>query len=220
MAVGIVPPAGRALGSVAIVGLIVGFLLINVGAVLAKPGQGNSQNAKLCADWPSLYRSDGTQFANRDECVSYGATGGTILTSPPVTPLPYVVVVDAPSAAAGTYGASGSQFGPGASGLVGALTLVNDGTASTTDGCSPLVGFTAGALAIIDDGGCAHVDKVLNAQNAGAVGVIVVSATSGPPTTLQGTSASVTIPAVMVAQADGAIIKVGLPAVGSISPAP
>ena len=46
---------------------------------LAKQGGGNSANAKLCQKdgWRDLARADGTTFANQDECVSYGASGGT-----------------------------------------------------------------------------------------------------------------------------------------------
>jgi len=46
----------------------------------ALAGGGNSANAKLCQKngWKSLYHSDGTGFANQDDCVSYGAQGGVI----------------------------------------------------------------------------------------------------------------------------------------------
>jgi hypothetical protein len=53
-------------------------------------------------------------------------------------------------------------------------TVVNDGTgASTTDGCEPLVGFTAGRIAFIDHGNCQFALKSLNAEQAGAGGVII-----------------------------------------------
>jgi hypothetical protein len=63
-------------------------LALTVGVATATAGNGkggNSPNAKLCqkGGWTTLYRSDGTTFANQDECVSYGANGGTILTAPP-----------------------------------------------------------------------------------------------------------------------------------------
>ena len=65
-------------------------LALTVGVATATAGNGkggNSANAKLCqkGGWTTLYRSDGTTFANQDECVSYGANGGTILTAPPKT---------------------------------------------------------------------------------------------------------------------------------------
>ena len=51
---------------------------------LAKPGGGNSANAKLCqkGGWMNLVRADGTPFASETECVSYGASGGTVLPRP------------------------------------------------------------------------------------------------------------------------------------------
>ena len=60
-------------------------LTLTVGATTALAGGGNSANAKSCQKngWKSLYRSDGSTFANQDDCVSYSAHGGTILTSPP-----------------------------------------------------------------------------------------------------------------------------------------
>jgi hypothetical protein len=44
-------------------------------------------NAQLCQKngWQNLFRTDGTGFASQDDCVSYGAQGGTILTTPPAS---------------------------------------------------------------------------------------------------------------------------------------
>jgi hypothetical protein len=44
------------------------------GALAANGG--NSDNAKLCQDWPALMDSSGAQFSNEGACVSYGAHGG------------------------------------------------------------------------------------------------------------------------------------------------
>jgi hypothetical protein len=202
------------------VSLVAGLSVIGAGSVLAAPG-GNSTNAKLCNDWRSLYKEDGSRFVDRGDCTSYAAEGNTILTSPPPPPLPNLVVVDAPSPVAGSYRASGADFGPPLppAGVSGSLTLVNDGTAAPTQGCSPLVGFPAGGIALIDRGGCTYVVKVGNAQAAGAVAVIIVNDVPGDPTTLDGSAPNVTISAVMVSQADGATIKAGLPATGLVRPA-
>lgn len=201
------------------------LVVLTAGAVLAAPGR-NNDSAKLCRSWSSLYREDGSTFVDRSDCTSYAARGGVILTSPPTTttppppPLPNQVVVNAPSAAAGTYPASGADFGPPVSqAITGVLVLVNDGTASSTLGCSPLVGFPAGGIALVDRGGCDDVTKAANAQAAGAVAVIVANSVAGDPTTLTG-SGPITIPAVMISQASGATIKAGLPAVGTVRPAP
>lgn len=61
-------------------------LALTVGVATATAGNGgNSANAKLCQKdgWQTLYTSSGATFANQDDCVSYGAEGGTLLTSPP-----------------------------------------------------------------------------------------------------------------------------------------
>jgi hypothetical protein len=136
--------------------------------------------------------------------------------------LPNQVTVDVPSSAAGTYEANGASFGPAPdeAGLAGAIVLVNDGTADPTEGCSPLVGFPAGAIALIDRGSCGFTQKVNNAQDAGAVAVIVANNQGGTPTNLGGSDPGIVIPAVHVSQADGNTIKSGLPATGSVQSAP
>jgi hypothetical protein len=55
-------------------------LALTVGVATANAGGGNSGNAKLCQNggWQHLYRSDGSSFASEEDCVSYGAHGGTL----------------------------------------------------------------------------------------------------------------------------------------------
>jgi hypothetical protein len=137
-------------------------------------------------------------------------------------PPPPRVVIDAPSSAAGTYEAVAASFGPDAptAGLAGNVVLVNDGSGSPSEGCSPLVGFPAGSIALIDRGNCPFTQKVSNAQAAGAVAAIVANNVGGPPTSMGGSDPSITIPSVMISQADGATVKAGLPATGSVHGAP
>jgi hypothetical protein len=139
--------------------------------------------------------------------------------------LPNLVTVDPPSTAAGGYQASGAAFGPAptAGGLSGAIELVNAGpspdfpAAQPSEGCGSFVGFPAGAIALVDRGTCPFVVKTANAQAAGAAAVIVANNAPGTPITMGGTDPSITIPSVMVSQADGSTIKAGLPATGSVS---
>ena len=136
--------------------------------------------------------------------------------------LPNLVTINAPSSAAGTYQASGAAFGPAptAAGFSGPLAVANDGAGvSPTDGCEPF-SVPAGAIAVVDRGNCDFNLKVFNAQNGGAGSVIVVNNAPGTPGTMGGTNPAVTIPAVMVSQADGATIKSGLPASGRVSTNP
>jgi hypothetical protein len=132
--------------------------------------------------------------------------------------LPNIVTVDQPSPAAGTYAATGAAFGPlpPTTPIAGAIELVDDGSAAPTEGCGPLIGFTAGAIALVDRGSCGFTVKVLNAQAAGAVAVIVANNVAGDPFTMGGSDPAIVIPAVMISQADGATIKAGLPATGSV----
>jgi hypothetical protein len=140
------------------------------------------------------------------------------------SPLPFEVVVDAPSAAAGAYQATGADFGPppSATGVSGAIVLVNAGPnaefpmATPTQGCGPFVGFPAGAIALVDRGQCGFAIKAANAQAAGAVAMVVANNVAGAPITMGGTDPTITIPSVMVSQADGATIKAGLPATGTV----
>jgi hypothetical protein len=133
--------------------------------------------------------------------------------------LPAEVTIDAPSSAAGTYKAAGATFGtePSEEGLAGDVVLVNDGSANPTLGCGPLVGFPAGAIALIDRGSCTFVQKAQNAQAAGAAAVIFVNNVAGDPSEPSGNDPSITIPVVQVSQADGTTIKAGLPATGRVS---
>jgi hypothetical protein len=140
----------------------------------------------------------------------------------PVGGLPNQVTIDPPSAAAGTYGAAGASFGPSLddTGLAGDIVVVDDGTDSPTEGCGGLVGFPAGAVALADRGGCTFVQKVNNAQDAGAIAVIVANNTGGDPINMSGSDPGITIPSVMVSLPDGNMIKAGLPATGRVQRSP
>ncbi|MBN8280934.1 MAG: S8 family serine peptidase, partial [Gammaproteobacteria bacterium] len=90
-------------------------------------------------------------------------------------------------------------------GIVGSF----DGVAgSTFDGCETLVNTDEleGQIAFIQRGGCDFEVKVRNAQAAGAKAVLVFS-NQGEPITMLGTRGSVTIPAVMISQADGQLLR-------------
>ena len=101
--------------------------------------------------------------------------------------------------------------------LVKELVLANDNntdnggtenaTGTTNDACQPLTNGSEinGKIAFIERGVCSFVDKVKNAQDAGAVAVIVVNRNDGSrtdyspaPLTMSGSDSSITIPAVMI----------------------
>jgi len=124
------------------------------------------------------------------------------------------VLVTAPANVAASYLAGDASFGPSVADVPvsGNVVLAIDGTAPTGDACSALVNAAAlsGNIAMVDRGTCAFAVKVQAAQDAGAIGVIVVNNVAGPAGSLGGTSATITIPAVMVSQADGNLLKAEL----------
>ncbi len=124
--------------------------------------------------------------------------------------------VNSPASIAGSYDVGTASFGPaltaaGVTGnLVQALDPANADGPSTTDACSPLVnaGAVAGNIALVDRGSCFFTVKVKNAQNAGAIAVVVVDNQEGsPPPGLGGSDPSINIPAVRITLEDGNLIK-------------
>ena len=81
--------------------------------------------------------------------------------------------------AAGTYPMGTADFGvpltyPGFSAeLVQAVDASNASGPSTTDGCTAILNNVSGKVAFMNRGTCAFAIKALNAQNAGAVGVVI-----------------------------------------------
>ena len=82
---------------------------------------------------------------------------------------------------------------------------VSAGIDSTNDGCTAFsAGAFAGAIAVIRRGTCAFSVKAINAGNAGAVAVLLANNQAG---LLSPTVPGSTIPAFMVTQADGNLIR-------------
>ena len=68
----------------------------------------------------------------------------------------------------------------------------------------------SGKIALIDRGSCAFVDKAQNAENAGAIGVIIVNNVSPGVITMGGADPGLSIPSVMITLNDGNSIKAQL----------
>lgn len=105
--------------------------------------------------------------------------------------------------AVGTAAFGAPLSAPGVSGsLAIALDVDEDGagTVSTaTDGCSAITSNVAGKIAVIDRGSCGFVVKVKNAQDAGAIAVVIAdNATGAPPAGMSGVDPLVTIPSARI----------------------
>jgi len=86
--------------------------------------------------------------------------------------------------------------------VVDVATLQNNGLA-----CSALTGSLAGGIALIQRGGCPFSDKILNAQNAGASGVIFYMQAGTQPILSPTGTGDTGIPAVMIGYSDGVNLK-------------
>lgn len=110
-----------------------------------------------------------------------------------------------------------ASYGPAptAANFGGEVVLADDGggPGTATDGCEAITNDVAGKIALIDRGACAFVTKSLNAQAAGASGVIVANNAPGGPAPMGGTSNAVNIPSVGIDLATGDAIKAALPGV-------
>jgi hypothetical protein len=122
-----------------------------------------------------------------------------VKTVSPAEPLPLI-----------TYNAS--AFGPAvpATGNLGALANIVDQAGQTGPGCEPFgaanTAAVKGKVAIISRGVCPFAVKVKNAQNAGAVGVVLVNNVAGAIAP-GGADPTVTIPSIGVSLEDGTRLK-------------
>ena len=117
------------------------------------------------------------------------------------------MIINTPSSIAGSYYAIlSTAFGGGLNpSITSDLVLADDGTGVTEDGCTALNNSTDidGKIAVIRRGDCPFVDKVNNAQNAGAIGVIIVNNVAGLPINQGGEDSGITIPTVMISRLNG-----------------
>ncbi|HEX5854920.1 MAG TPA: PA domain-containing protein [Thermoanaerobaculia bacterium] len=127
--------------------------------------------------------------------------------------------VNSPAGIAGNYEVGLAQFGPALTGagvtgnVVLALDPADGAGPLTTDACSPLTNAAAvaGKIALLDRGTCGFTVKAKNAQNAGARAVVVANNVAGsPPPGLGGADPTITIPTVLITQADANTLKANL----------
>lgn len=122
------------------------------------------------------------------------------------------LVIAGSTTANGSYSAPLSTFGSKHfSDISAKVVWVRDASASDTLGCNTLINGAAlaGNIALIYRGTCNNTQKVINAQNAGAIAVIVVS-NQTVVSAMGGSNAAITIPSVVVNATDGAKIRAAL----------
>jgi hypothetical protein len=158
----------------------------------------NGERVASALNWPKLVWNGGNVTANSN-ILSWG--------------LPQLVIT-APASAAAKYPVGTATFGPPllSPGVSAEVMPAVDTAGNLSLACNPLSAANAaavnGKIALLDRGTCNFTVKVKNAQNAGAVGVVIAdNAPGSPPSGLGGADPTITIPAVRVRQADGVTLK-------------
>lgn len=112
----------------------------------------------------------------------------------------------------GNYAAATAQFGPTFYGANGVRPSGKVRVANPERACGPIAPMN-GRIALIERGDCAFVDKVKNAQNAGAVAAIIYNSASPPSGTpndlvnMAGNDPSITIPSYFIGRTNGLALK-------------
>ena len=105
-----------------------------------------------------------------------------------------------------------AEFGPKLNSppISAEIVYVNDGVAPVGDGCeSPFANGAAlsGKIALIDRGVCPFTLKAGNAENAGAIAVIIANNVASPTIVNMAGTDPLGIPSVSITQADGVLLK-------------
>ena len=121
--------------------------------------------------------------------------------------------VTAPTEIAGIYPASTASFGPSiqSNPIDGEVVIADDGVGFNSDACQDITNGSdlSGKIALIDRGDCEFGVKILNAENAGAIGVIICNNRGGSNVNM-GPGAvgdQVSIPSVFISQSDCSKIR-------------
>jgi PA domain len=207
-----------------------GFESINTGAFLS--------------GFPSIYgrlAADNTVGAttsiadlasNAARFAAFRRDGSLVWTGPNVTAEAPLVLgnrvdlnVISPAGAAGLYEFFPGSIGPAATAanFTDDVAVANDGTATPTLGCAPFVNAAdvSGRIALVDRGVCTFSVKALNAQAAGATGVLIGN-NAGGSLTPGGDGTGINIPVAGVLQATSTLLKanaVGLAVTLTVNPA-
>jgi PA domain len=109
---------------------------------------------------------------------------------------------------AGNHAAFGSPLTNAGAATADLMPVVDQGAGA---GCTPFNAANAlavnGRIALIDRGTCGFIVKAKNAQNAGAIGVIIANNVAGAAPSLAGGDPSITIPVMSISLADASTLK-------------
>lgn len=123
-----------------------------------------------------------------------------------------IVLVNSPSGISGVYSFSAAGFGRVLTDSIWTadVAFIDSGGATPNQGCTAATNDLTGKIALVDRGSCEFGIKCLNAENAGAIAVVVFNNAAGAGTIVMGAGVnggSVTIPCVMLSLEDGQAIR-------------
>jgi hypothetical protein len=165
-----------------------------------------------------LAMTDGERFDSARNFRKVAWNGANVTNAAPSVlsaGVPFLFVAGS-SSANGTYDVGTAAFGPPVTvaGVSGDIMPVVPQAGGTGPGCDAFDAINSlavsGNIALIDRGVCSFAVKVKNAQNAGAVGVVLANNAAGSPPALGGADPTITIPTLSVSQADGNTLKTAL----------
>lgn len=169
-------------------------------------GRGGSSGDAIMADAQDAASSNNASFSSPPDGLTprmeMGLIAGVVS-----------LEVTEPSSIAGALPTVSAAFGPSVAGTItGTVVLGTDDTIngpSATDCCGALTNASSvnGKITLIDRGDCNFTVKVKNAQDAGAVAVIMVNNAGDDLVTMSGEDATITIPSVFIGQTNGQRIK-------------
>jgi PA domain-containing protein len=196
-----------------------GFFNKSSGALLAGfpdiYGQ-YTYNTRINKSWPAMTNAERAAAVLDTNHVIW--TGINVTSAAPhvLSPGTPLITVNAP-AALGTFRVGTATFGPvlASPGTTGDVVIGQDPSniagPSTTDGCSAITNDLTGKIALLDRGTCGFVVKVKNAQNAGAIGVLIADSVAGsPPSGMSGVDPTIIIPSVRISLDNGNAIRTAL----------
>lgn len=156
----------------------------------------NFQRKKSAINFQGLVWTGGNVTTNATNVLSFGVPEAVLNTARPKT-----------------FTVGSAAYGPPltAAGITAAPATIVTQAGELGPGCSAYDAGNAaavnGKIAVVDRGGCAFVIKTKNAQDAGAIAVVIANNVAGAPVAPGGTDPTITIPTVGVSQDDGAAIK-------------
>ncbi len=119
------------------------------------------------------------------------------------------LTVNSPMSVAGSYGFAGANFGPSSYNVTGTVVEAFDASDNPNWVCEDVVNIeeVTGNIAMIERQSCNFTQKVLNAQDAGAIAVIMCNHEPVGVTTMGGTNPFINIPSAMLSNEDCASIR-------------